>query len=99
MGDFRKRDREDQYSLTKRCYYCGKNTIRCKVPHPDRYNMDHYDPLALGGSGGRDNGVTSCQACNLDKGVTPGDEYKKKKGTLKGWFYRTLDSMRGRGRR
>ncbi len=50
-----------------RCYYCGEKL-------GDDYHVDHYIPLAQGGTNGADNIVLACPACNLSKGAKmPGD--------------------------
>jgi 5-methylcytosine-specific restriction endonuclease McrA len=48
-------------SFGRVCYYCG---VRLK-----RYQVDHFIPLARGGSNWPDNLVLSCQPCNGSKGA------------------------------
>ena len=65
---------EQTYAANPYCYYCGKRTIRCNSPHPDRFNADHYQSLANGGTNDESNIVPSCQKCNLRKGPRNGWE-------------------------
>lgn len=51
-----------QYALQEgRCYYCN-------VEVGNKYHVDHFHPIAKGGSNWPDNIVISCKACNLKKG-------------------------------
>jgi 5-methylcytosine-specific restriction endonuclease McrA len=77
--EFTRKQLEDQYTRDPYCFYCGKRTIRCKKPRPNRYNGDHYDSHKNGGTNSDDNLVTSCQACNLDKGAQNGDDYVRRR--------------------
>jgi len=79
LGDFTKRQKKDQFRKDPKCHYCGKITIKCLVPHPDRFHADHYDSLANGGTGDSSNLVSACQQCNLEKGAMNGSDFKKKK--------------------
>jgi RHS repeat-associated protein len=63
-GDFRKKQIENQYRLKPNCEYCGKQTIRCDKPHPDRFHLDHRKPLCRGGTRCDSNKASSCQTCN-----------------------------------
>ena len=57
------------------CYYCEvlfETGIRSR-----QMTLDHYDPLALGGTSGLSNLVLSCYACNSYKGRTYGDAFKR----------------------
>jgi RHS repeat-associated protein len=99
IGDFTKIQREDQFAWNPRCYYCGKKTIRCATPHPDRFNMDHFEALATGGTGDTSNGVSSCQTCNLRKATKSGAQFLRTNGTWKGFFFGTWSWLTGRGRR
>ena len=96
--DFKNSQKEDQYARTQRCYYCGNRTIRSATPHPNRFNADHFKAGAMGGGSAGSNIVTSCQMDNLKKGTMDGDEYIKRHGTWKGFFFRLLNRVRGRGR-
>ena len=68
-----KKEREKAKSLRKTrwwreklkqgiCYHCEK-----KFP-PAQLSMDHLHPLIKGGKTGKNNTVTSCKACNSEKG-------------------------------
>jgi|SRR5438128_2107367 len=44
------------------CYWCGQKLTT-------RYEVDHVQPLAKGGSNGPENIVLSCRSCNRRKGT------------------------------
>jgi RHS repeat-associated protein len=78
--EFTRKIREDTFNANKNCVYCGKETIRSKTPHPDRYNADHTTSVKDGGTGAASNAQTTCQTCNLDKGGLSDPAYRAKKG-------------------
>lgn len=47
------------------CQYCGKH------PPDALLQVDHINPVKLGGGNDMDNLITACQACNLGKMATP----------------------------
>ena len=53
------------------CHYCRK-----EIPPVER-TVDHYIPLARGGSHSRENLVAACAACNQKKSATMPDEFLK----------------------
>lgn len=56
------------------CYYCGvlfESEIRSR-----KMTLDHYDPLATGGTSDLDNLVLACSTCNAEKGPSHGDVFK-----------------------
>lgn len=59
----------------KVCYWCGK---LC----PKKYHIDHYRPLAKGGSHTTDNLVIACQSCNQHKSAKDPYEYAAVVGRL-----------------
>lgn len=52
-----------------RCIYCGKSSIE----DASELHVDHIIPLSENGSDLAGNLVTSCSACNIEKGKTPLD--------------------------
>jgi 5-methylcytosine-specific restriction endonuclease McrA len=56
-----------------RCFYCGRGISN------DRHTIDHYIPLARGGSNWPENIVAACRPCNTGKGATLPDEYIKRR--------------------
>lgn len=48
-----------------RCMYCGA------TPPGVLLQVDHIDPVALGGTNDQDNLITACQPCNAGKSATP----------------------------
>ena len=72
--------KEGNYAKNKKCVYCGKETIRSKSPHRDRYNADHKTSVKDGGTGDPSNIQTTCQTCNLDKGGLSDPAYRAKIG-------------------
>ena len=53
-----------------RCFYCG-------IPLRRRGHVDHYIPLARGGTNYKDNIRWSCGPCNMSKRDRTGDEFEK----------------------
>jgi hypothetical protein len=47
------------------CQYCGSH------PPSAVLNIDHIEPVALGGGNDIDNLITACSCCNSGKGATP----------------------------
>lgn len=59
------------------CYWCS-------VDLGDRYEVDHYIPLAKGGTNNPDNLVLACQTCNASKGAKMPDEFRAYLETIAG---------------
>ena len=61
--------RKERFEVFKRdlfqCQYCGR------APPQVLLECDHIEPVARGGSGDRDNLITSCFDCNRGKSATP----------------------------
>lgn len=55
----------------RRCAYCGNGLT-------SRREIDHMDPIALGGAHSRENVVVVCAPCNLKKSALPFDEWLKR---------------------
>lgn len=59
----------NKYSILRRdnfkCIYCGKSSIEDGV----KLHVDHIVPKSKGGKNVRNNYITSCEDCNLEKGV------------------------------
>jgi 5-methylcytosine-specific restriction endonuclease McrA len=53
-----------------RCAYCDVALSRQKTGGKVKASIDHFIPLAKGGSNGRSNRVLSCYPCNLAKNDT-----------------------------
>lgn len=62
-------------SQIKICYWCG-------VDCDNGYHVDHYVPLAKGGTHTIDNFVISCPSCNVRKNTKDPYEFAKTKGRL-----------------
>ena len=62
-----------------KCYYCGT-----KIIHTERnsYHIDHYVPVAKGGTSEISNLVISCPTCNMSKGAKMPHEFMLKLGKL-----------------
>ena len=64
-----------------RCDYCNtpiqiaSKSQRGVTPPGNDLAYDHFDPVKLGGRGGRDNIVTSCRECNGEKSDMPGPQW------------------------
>ncbi len=54
------------------CLYCGRGLWDAK---PQEINLDHLCPRSKGGNNDPYNLVTSCKACNLERGCKPWHEY------------------------
>jgi 5-methylcytosine-specific restriction endonuclease McrA len=54
------------------CHYCHTSLSK------NNWQADHYVPVAQGGRTVLSNGVASCAPCNLSKGATHGDVYKRR---------------------
>lgn len=62
-GSYTAADIEDiRKAQGNRCYLCGKSLVR-------GYHVDHFIPLALGGSNNPGNLRLACPKCNLSKGA------------------------------
>lgn len=59
-----------------RCFYCDFDTRPWSV-------CDHLTPIARGGTNDRSNLVTSCDPCNLSKGMLTLDEFNAKRAALR----------------
>lgn len=71
-GKFTRADVQRQYEVQHgNCFYCG-------IPVDRRFHVDHYIPLAKGGSNGPDNIVIACPKCNLRKSVLMPEEFMKR---------------------
>lgn len=70
-----KKRQQEQYKQTKRweifnrdnftCQYCGRNPTEDNV----KLHLDHIKPKIDGGTDGRENLVTACDQCNVEKGT------------------------------
>jgi len=49
-----------------RCIYCGKSSIEDGV----KLNVEHINPIVIGGLTVMDNLITACQGCNVSKNIT-----------------------------
>lgn len=68
VGSFTKADVVRQLAAQEgRCYYCGDPVTA--------YHVDHYIPLARGGSNGPENIVIACPHCNHQKRAMMPDEF------------------------
>lgn len=68
-GEYSGADIRSQYNEQDGlCFYCG-----CEVG--SNYHVDHYIPLALGGSNGPENIVIACPTCNMRKHDMHPDEF------------------------
>lgn len=67
----------EQYKY--KCYYCNS-----KIIHTERnsYHIDHYVPIAKGGTAEISNLVISCPTCNMSKGAKMPHEFMLKLGKL-----------------
>ena len=54
---------------TGHCIYCGHPV------KPEEMEVDHIEPLSLGGSNGMENKVCSCPHCNAAKGNQTLEEF------------------------
>jgi len=54
------------------CYYCG-----CDVS--ENYHIEHFIPLAKGGSNNAENIVISCRSCNQSKQNLMPDEWAERR--------------------
>ena len=59
------------YKSNGQCHYCHDTLAK------NNWHADHYVPVAQGGQTVLSNGVASCPPCNLNKGATHGDAYKR----------------------
>ena len=72
-----------------RCYYCGCNLVTVKVPEGKPQpaallTKDHATPKVRGGKNTPANYITSCFACNQDKGRLTLEEYRLVQATRRG---------------
>lgn len=65
------------------CYYCG-----CKIKEDD-FHVDHFIPIAKGGTNDFENLVPSCKICNQAKCEYTIEEFRGK-------IYKALDTASGR---
>lgn len=61
------------------CVYCGAS-----LEDGAQFTLDHIMPHSDGGSNEATNLVTSCRACNVQRNITPFDEWCK---IIDGFFY------------
>lgn len=61
------------------CYYCGVELIIPEINSiktPNAFCVDHFLPVADGGTNRIDNLVPSCRQCNLSKGIKTIEEFR-----------------------
>lgn len=58
-----------------RCYYCRVQMTMRRKDGKNRATIDHYVPLALGGSNARENLVSACEDCNRRKANLTAEAY------------------------
>lgn len=64
------------------CFYCFKTMIRRGHPDfekrkADQFTIDHRIPVSKGGPNRKSNMVACCQRCNILKGDTTEEEFRK----------------------
>lgn len=64
-----------------RCYYCGV-ALQTTGNAQERFHVDHFLPLVLGGSNNPSNLVLACPMCNNTKSGVPPEEYLLSMGRL-----------------
>lgn len=67
----------EQYKY--KCYYCNSKIIHTEK---NSYHIDHYIPIAKGGTAEISNLVISCPTCNMSKGAKMPHEFMLKLGKL-----------------
>lgn len=75
QGDSTADIREWESGQKKVCYWCG---TKC----PENYHIDHYTPLAKGGTHTVNNLVIACPPCNFTKSAKDPYEFAQEKGRL-----------------
>lgn len=63
--------RQQMVSQSGACAYCGADITQ-------KYHVDHYIPLSMGGSNGAENIVLACPSCNCAKGSLMPDVFLRK---------------------
>lgn len=61
----------------RKCFYCDKPLFWKRKGHREKGTIDHFIPLADGGSNASDNLVLACKKCNNAKGCQSPADYLK----------------------